>query len=76
MGKKTCNQRVSLGRALGDADYFYLPVGRSPLGSGPVYPEGPQCPEGTAGGCVGETPQRKEEMSHVEGDASSGVAGA
>lgn len=60
----------------GDADCFQFPAGRAPLGPGPVHPEGPQCPEGAAGGCIGETPQRTEEMSYMEGEASSGVTRA
>jgi hypothetical protein len=66
--------RAGVGRVLGPGGMLSIsdfPAGRAPLGPGPVHLEGPQCPEGTAGGRVGGTPQRTEEMSHVEGEVSS-----
>lgn len=65
---------ASLGSALGLAGMLTaacFPPGRATLGPGPVYPEGPQHPEGAAGGSAGGTCERAEEMSHVAGEASS-----
>lgn len=48
-----------------------FPPGRATLGPGPIYPEGPQHPEGAAGGSAGGTCERTAEMSHVAGEAAS-----
>lgn len=47
-----------------------FPAGRAPLGPGPVHAEGPQHPEGAAGGGAGGTPEGAEEVSHLEGRPS------